>query len=81
MRSYAQGQVGDFAFVPTDDGYLWEVPAGPITIRYVAVIRNGVLREVGDRIQDGKPPQRIFEMNLERIGDTDWPAAGVIGPK
>jgi hypothetical protein len=24
---------------------------------------------------------RFFEMNLKRVGDTDWPAAGAIPPK
>src|SRR5262252_7778199 len=28
MHSYAQGQVGDFLFTPTSDGYVWEIPAG-----------------------------------------------------
>jgi hypothetical protein len=81
MRSYAQGQAGDFRFTPTADGYTWEIPAGPATIRYVAVIRDGTLREVGDRLLPGKDPVRFFEMNLQRVGDTDWPAAGAIAPR
>jgi hypothetical protein len=81
MRSYAQGQVGDFKFTPTGDGYAWEIPAGPATIRYVAVIRDGTLREVGDRLLPGKDPVRFFEMSLQRVGDTDWPAAGAVAPR
>ncbi|MEO7150458.1 MAG: DUF1579 domain-containing protein [Burkholderiaceae bacterium] len=81
MRSHALGRSGDFAFVPTPDGYRWEIPAGPATIRYSATIRDGSLHEVGDRVVPGQEPQRIFEMNLKRIGDTDWPAAGAIGPR
>jgi hypothetical protein len=81
MRSYAQGQAGDFKFTPTADGYTWEIPAGPATIRYVAVIRDGSLREVGDRVLPGRDPVRFFEMNLQRIGDTDWPAAGAVAPR
>ncbi|MEO7245868.1 MAG: DUF1579 domain-containing protein [Rubrivivax sp.] len=81
FRAYAQGQVGDFAFVPTVDGYTWDIPAGPMTIRYTAVIRGGVLTEVGDRLQAGKEPVRFFEMNLKRVGDTEWPAAGAIVQK
>ena len=34
LRSYAQGNAGDFALTPTADGYAWEIPAGPTTIRY-----------------------------------------------
>jgi hypothetical protein len=33
MHSYAQGQVGDFVLKITPDGYIWEIPAGPVTIR------------------------------------------------
>lgn len=81
LHSYAQGQVGDFVLTPTTDGYIWEIPAGPMTIRYTAVIKDGAWREVGDRIMPGKEPIRFFEMNLKRIGDTNWPAAGAISPK
>lgn len=81
FHSYAQGQVGDFVLTPTADGYVWEIPAGPSTIRYTAVIKNGAWREVGDHIAPGKEPVRFFEMNLKRIGDTDWPAAGALTPR
>lgn len=81
FRSHALGQSGDFVFAPTADGYAWEIPAGPSTIRYTAVIKDGTLREVGDRIAPGREPMRFFEMTLQRVGDSDWPAAGVIGPK
>ena len=78
MRSYAMGQAGDFAFQPTAEGYAWEVPAGPMTIRYSATIKDGTLHEVGDRVQAGKDPVRFFEMTLKRVGDTDWPAGGAV---
>ena len=81
LHSYAQGYVGDFVLTLTADGYVWEIPAGPATIRYTAVIKDGAWREVGDRIVPGREPVRIFEMNLKRVGDTDWPAAGAISPK
>jgi hypothetical protein len=82
MHSHAQGRVGDFVLKPTADGFVWEIPAGPMTtMRYTATIKDGTWREVGDRIQEGKEPVRFFEMNLKRISDTDWPAAGAISPK
>ena len=81
LHSYAQGNVGDFALTPSADGYVWEIPAGPMTIRYTAVIKNDAWQEVGDRITPGKDPVRFFEMNLKRIGDTDWPAAGSVAQK
>jgi len=81
LHSHAMGQVGDFALKPTADGYVWEIPAGPMTIRYTAVIKDGTWREVGDRIMPGNEPVRFFEMNLKRVGNTDWPAAGAIPMK
>ncbi|MEO7114724.1 MAG: DUF1579 domain-containing protein [Caldimonas sp.] len=81
LHSHAQGHVGDFAFVPTGDGYRWEIAIGPATIRYVATVKDGELHEVGERIVPGHEPLRIFEMRLKRIGDVDWPAAGAIAPK
>lgn len=81
LHSYAEGRVGDFVLTPTDEGCVWEIPAGPMTIRFTAVIKNGTWREVGDRIMPGKEPVRFLEMNLKRIGDTKWPAEGTISPK
>lgn len=81
LHSHAQGFVGDFAFTPTGDGYAWEIPIGPATIRYAATVKDGELHEVGDRISPGREPVRVFDMRLKRIGDTDWPGAGAISPK
>jgi len=81
MRAHAMGNVGDFPISPTADGYTWEVPAGPRTIRYTATIKADTLKEVGDYIESGKEPVRFFEMVLKRVGDTKWPAEGAIGPK
>lgn len=81
LRSYSQGRSADFALKLTEDGYAWEIPAGPATIRYTASIKDGVLRETGDRLMPGREPLRIFEMNLSRVGDSDWPSGGAVGPK
>lgn len=81
LHSHAMGNVGDFALTPTVDGYIWDIPAGPMTIRYTATIKDGAWREVGDRIAPGKEPVRFFEMNLKRMGDTTWPAGGAIPAK
>ena len=81
LHSYALGFAGDFPLTMTADGYIWEIPAGPNTIRYTATIGNGTWREVGDQLVPGKDPVRIFEMNLKRIGDTKWPNDGAISPR
>lgn len=79
FRSYAQGHAGDHAFQPTADGFVWETAAGPATIRYTTIIKDGTWSEVGERIAPNQPPVRFIELTLQRIGDSDWPAAGAIG--
>jgi hypothetical protein len=81
MHSYAMGRVGDFKLTPSADGYVWEIPMGVITVRYTATIKDGSWHEVGERIATKQPPVQFFEMNLKRVGDTDWPAGGAIPPK
>jgi len=81
MHSHAQGHVGDFAFVPTADGYRWEIPLPTGRIRYVATVAGDELHEIGELLLDGRAPVQIFEMRLKRIGSTDWPAAGAVPPK
>jgi hypothetical protein len=81
LHSHALGRAGDFALTPTPDGYVWEIPAGPMTIRYTATIKDGAWKEVGERIAQGQAPVQFFEMNLKRVGDSDWPAAGAIPMK
>jgi hypothetical protein len=81
MRSHAMGFVGDFVVKRTDEGFSWEIPAGPATIRYSAIVRNGTWTEVGDRIVPGKAPERLFEMTLKRVGDSEWPGGGAIPPQ
>ena len=81
LHSYALGYVGDFVLTPKADGYVWEIPAGPMTIRYTATVKDGAWKEVGERVAPGQAPVQFFEMNLKRVGDTDWPAAGAIPMK
>lgn len=81
MRSYAMGRAGDYPVQRTPDGFAWEIPAGPMTIRYSAVVKDGTWREIGERVTPGQPPVRFFEMTLTRVGDSEWPGAGAIAPK
>jgi hypothetical protein len=81
LRSYAQGYSGTFELTPTADGYVWEIPAGPdAVLRYTATVKAGKWREVGELIAKGKPPRKTFEMDLERVGDTDWPLTKPVLP-
>lgn len=81
FHSYAQGNMGDFALTPAADGFVWEIPGGPMTIRYTATVKDGKWHEVGDRIVPGRDPVRFFEMTLQRIGDATWPEAGAVPQK
>jgi hypothetical protein len=79
MRSWAQGRTGEFTITPTAEGFHWELPAGPgAVIRYTATVKGDSFREVGERIVEGQPPMRIFEMDLKRVGDTAWPAGDAV---
>ena len=81
LRSFAQGRGGDFKFEPTAGGYAWEVSFPGGRVNYVATIKDGKLREVGHTTIGDRPPVQTFEMNLERVGDTDWPLGTPIPPK
>jgi hypothetical protein len=79
FRSHAQGYAGDFPLEVRPDGFTWSTPAGPgATIRYTATLKDGVWTEIGERVVEGKPPMKMFEMQLKRIGSTDWPAGGAV---
>jgi hypothetical protein len=80
FHSYAQGHSGTFPMEVRPAGFTWSVKAGPATIRYTADVRDGVWTEIGERIVDGQPGVRIFEMTLRRAGSTDWPSAGAVPP-
>ena len=82
MKSWAMGRTGEFPLVVTADGFQWEMPAGPgAIVRYTATVKGDSFREVGERLVPGHEPQRIFEMDLKRVGATDWPAAGPVPPR
>lgn len=80
MRSHAMGNSGDFPVTVTADGFSWEIPAGPMTIRYTAVVKDGTWVETGERLQPGKDPVPFYGMTLKRLGDTDWPSGGAVAP-
>ena len=79
ISSWAMGRGGVFPFRVTAQGYEWEVPAGPgMTVRYAATVTADTLREVGFLHRGEAPPVQIFEMNLRRVGPTDWPGGGAV---
>lgn len=82
LRSYALGHAGDFAVTLREDGFAWEIPQGPkARVVYTTTVRDGTWHEVGERYVEGREPMRFFEMRLERVGATDWPAGAPVAPK
>ncbi|ESQ88168.1 hypothetical protein ABAC460_16030 [Asticcacaulis sp. AC460] len=81
FRAYNGGRSGTFKFEVTETGAVWEMPAGP-TARIVSTITltGDTWREVQEYVADGQPPRQFFEMNLKRVSDTEWPAAGAVAP-
>jgi hypothetical protein len=61
-------------------GVVPEILAEPMTMHYAVVNKDGRWHELGDRILPGKEPVGIFEKNLKRVRDRDWPAAGATNP-
>lgn len=80
MRSYANGQAGDFPLEATDDGFRWSTPARGGEVRYVTTFRDGEWVETGDFVMPGRDPMRVIELRLRRRGDSDWPAADPVLP-
>lgn len=82
FRSYAEGFERDFPIDIHPDGFTWSINAGPAgTIRYTAKVKDNVWTERGERVVEGQPPILIFEMALQRIGNTSWPDAGAVAPR
>lgn len=78
FHSWAQGHAGEHQFMATDDGFVWEIEAGPALMRYTAEVIDGRWEHRGERLVADQPPATFFEMSLRRLGDTDWPQAGSV---
>lgn len=81
MRNYVGTHAGTFPVVPAEDGYAWATPAGPdARIVYRAEIKDGRWQETGQLQRDGQAVRSTFSMDLQRVGDTDWPAGDPVNP-
>lgn len=82
MHSHAMGFAGDFPLTVRPDGYSWTQPAGRgAVVHYRATVKGDEWREVGERVVNGGPPEKVFEMTVRRIGPTPWPQEGAVGPR
>ena len=50
-------------------------------IAYEAIVKDGVWTEAGTRIPKDGASVKFIEFSVKRLGDTAWPASGVIPPK
>lgn len=80
MRSYANGQVGDFPLVADASGFSWVIPAGPGEMRFQTTYSDGVWVETGDFVMPSRPPMRTIELRLTCRGDTTWPSGNPVEP-
>ena len=80
MRSYANGQAGDFPLEATADGFSWTAPARGGEMRYVTTFKDGEWVEIGHFVMPGREPMPVIELRLRRRGDTGWPAADPVIP-
>ena len=80
MRSYANGQAGDFPLEATAEGFNWTAPARGGEMRYVTTFKDGEWVELGHFVMPGREPMQVIELRLRRRGDTGWPAADPVIP-
>ena len=81
MSSTARGMTARPWFKTTADGFEWGLESGPVRISYVARHKDGTWIEDGFMEMPGQPKRQFMTMRLTRVGSTDWPGAGVIGPQ
>lgn len=75
LHIYAGGHAFDTKPVWTPTGYYFEVagPDGKGVRRVIITISPTQWAEqVYDRVE-GRPPAKVFEMTLPRVGESDWP--------
>lgn len=80
LRLYTQGNAADVPIVPTQSGFYLEYKDGSATVRFTISIINGTWHETAERRAPNEASVRFMQLDLARIGDTDWPAAGAVPP-
>ncbi|MCJ7422099.1 hypothetical protein [Sphingomicrobium astaxanthinifaciens] len=78
IRTNAMGRGGDFPIVPVDGGFDWFIDMGGPKVRYEIRLVEGQWLEEGYYVTPDGEEMKIIELRLDRLGDTDWPAAGAV---
>lgn len=77
IRAYAHGRAGSYPLLVTGKGVQWDVPLGRgATLRQRIDISGAEWHEVHEFLALDKPPRRTLDIQMQRRGDSDWPAAG-----
>jgi hypothetical protein len=81
LRLYSQGAVVDLPIKPQSGGFTLEYPDGAATVRFTIAVTGESWHEVAERRLPGAEPFRFLELTLQRLGNTEWPAAGIVRPR
>jgi hypothetical protein len=82
MRSYSSGRSGDHPVEVTANGLAWEIQSSSqVSIRYEAVIKNGVWTQTAMRVPAKGDPEKYVEFSARRVRTGSWPAGGALPPK
>lgn len=82
MNARAAGRSGAFSFQAAGErNYAWQIGSLTAGLHYTGKVENGVWTEIGRAISPGAEPVIMSDYTLRRVGDTDWPEAGALGPR
>jgi len=82
MNARAAGRSGLFSFQVTGaQTYAWQIGSPTAGLHYESVIDNGEWIQIGRRIAPDAESLTMSDYRLRRVGPTDWPEAGALGPK
>jgi hypothetical protein len=82
MRSYSSGRSGDYPVDVAANGLAWEIVSSPqTTVRYEAVVKNGVWTQTATRVPAKGEPEKYVEFSARRMRGGAWPAGGALASK
>lgn len=82
FSTWTSGMRAVYPIEVTANGFSWSHAAGPNgTMSYTATIADGRWRQIGHYSAPGQEPVTVIEMDLERLGDSDWPSGGAVPPR
>jgi len=69
MHAWSNGRASDYPLEVTASGFSWEYESSPqMTVRYEAVLKNGVWTQTATRIPAKGDPEKYVEFTVRRVG-------------